>query len=75
MWRCMGPWWHPLEPYNQYKYYPQLILGIQMELGVFRMAKVVQCKNHCSYAKNVVTVIHIFRGHCANNSFLRLTTS
>jgi hypothetical protein len=57
--RCMGPWQHPLEQHNQYKHHPRLILGIQMEVGVFRMAKVVQCKSHCSHAKNVVAVIHV----------------
>jgi hypothetical protein len=57
----MGPWRHPLE--------------IRTEMGVFKMAKVVQCKNHWSQAKNVVVVIHITQGHYANNSFLKLTTS
>jgi hypothetical protein len=71
----MGPWRHPLEPHNQYKYRPRLILGIRTEMGIFRMAKVVQCKSHCSHAKNIVAVIHVTQGHYASNSFLRLTTS
>jgi hypothetical protein len=45
-------------------------MGIQMEMRVFRMVKVVQCKSHCSHAKNIVAVIHVTQCHCASNSFL-----